>query len=142
LKGVKVEFVDEGPTRTTPSPSGLLCLCQSASLSRFGGTATSRSVCLRVANGLVFGACALAGPFLFFEHGALLGCCLAAAADGVVVVAVGVGEVAAGAVPGVAFGVFLVCAGPAVAVAPQRHPVHVAEAARKRFFSRGRRLLL
>src|SRR6266498_1901484 len=104
-------------------------------------TPTCCSACLRVASGLVFGACALAAPFLLFTDGALFGCCLAAEADGVVVVAVGVGEVAASAVVGVAFGVFLGCAGPAVAVAPQRHPADVAEAARKLFLSRGRRLL-
>src|SRR6266516_3979239 len=77
-------------------------------LSCFGGSATCRLVCLRVASGLPFGACAVADSFLLFEDGALFGRCLAAEADGVVVVAVGVGEIAAGAVVGVALGVFLV----------------------------------
>ena len=73
---------------------------------------------------------------------ALFGRGLAAEADdGVVVVAVGGRSVAAGGVVGVALGVFLGCARPAVAVAPERHIVDVAEAAGRLLASLGGRLL-
>src|SRR6266508_2053425 len=75
-----------------------------------------------------FGACDLAASCLLLADGALFGRGLAAAADdGVVVVAVGLGSVATGGVVGVALCVFLGCARPAVAVAPERHPVDLAE---------------
>jgi hypothetical protein len=50
--------------------------------------------------------------------------------------------VAAGGVVGVALGVFLGCAGPAVAVAPERHPVDLAEAVGRLLCGLGGRLLL
>jgi len=75
---------------------------------------------LRVAAGCAFGAGEVAASFFLLADGAPFGCCLAAELDdGGVVEAVGVGEIAASAVVGVALGVFLGCAGPAVAVAPE-----------------------
>jgi hypothetical protein len=61
--------------------------------------------------------------------------------DGVVVVAVGLRSVTASGVVGVTVGVFLGCPGPAVAVAPERHPVDAAENAAG-LSSLGGRLLL
>ena len=100
---------------------------------------------LRVAAGYAFGPCEFAASFLLLADGALFSCCLAAEADdGVVGVAVGLGEVTASGVVGVALAMFLACAGPPVAVAPERHPADPAEAARQLFLtlSLGCRLLL
>lgn len=79
----------------------------------------------------------------FLADDALFGCCLAAETDdGVVVDAVGLGELKASGVVDVALDVFLGCAGTAVAAAPERNPADPTEAARQIFLSLGHRLLL
>src|SRR6266540_2728125 len=109
-------------SRTSRAGSSQLCARRGADLSRppqavigdarlspSGGRATCRSV-LGVVAGCAFGAGEVAASFLLLADGALFGCCLAGEVDdGVVVVAVGGGAVAASAVVGIALGVFLGC---------------------------------
>jgi hypothetical protein len=76
-----------------------------------------------VAVGCAFGAGEVAASFFLLADGSPFSCGLTAEVDdGVVVVAVGLGAVAASAVVGIALGVFLGCAGPAVAIRPRAAP--------------------
>lgn len=79
-----------------------------------------RAFGLRVAAGCAFGGGEVAASSFFLADDALFGCCLAAETDdGVVVDAVGLGEVKASGVVDVALGVFLGCAGGQPSLPPQ-----------------------